>query len=81
MRPTVRRTSIIDDDLPVVAVEDLAESADEAALARLPWTRIAAFGLAVVAVVALVTISWQGASRRGSPATRPASSTPRRRRR
>jgi hypothetical protein len=49
----------MDEDLPVLAVEDLSGPADEAAPSHPPRTRIAAFALAIIAVGALVTISWQ----------------------
>ena len=59
MKQALRRTSIIEQDLPVLAVEDLVEPSHEAALPRPPWSRIGAFALAIVAVGALVTIGWE----------------------
>ena len=59
MRRVLSRTSIPEDDLPILAVDDLAESADETARPRPQWTRIGATALALVAVVALVNIAWE----------------------
>src|ERR1700730_5682074 len=57
MRRVLARPSLVEEDLPVLAMEDLAEPAEETTRRAPPWTRIGLLALAAVAAGALVVIA------------------------